>query len=331
MRIGLTFGALFSYFSGLHGIDAIRMSTENQENPYERASGPETDGNDASDATRDEHARGDGDGRGGNDESDDGPDRGPAVDGKKRSGKKDEAKEMSFLDHLEELRWRVIYSLIGIVVAAIGLWFVIEPLMEHVLLRPAIEHKMNLQNLRPFGQVLLFMQVAIFGGIIISIPNTIYQIWKFIAPGLYPHERRYASAVIIFTSFCFLVGVAFAYFFVLPAALKFFVSFGTPSIANVISVDYYFEFILTMMLGAGLVFELPMLSFFLSRLGMLSPKIMRRYWRHAMIVSAFVAALISPGPDPVSMLMMAIPLVFLYEISIWISKLSQRRRGPRRA
>lgn len=244
---------------------------------------------------------------------------------------RDDGREMSFLDHLEELRWRIIYSMIGIVAGAVGLWFFIDPLMEHVLLRPAIEYKMDLQNLRPFGQVLIYMQVAIFGGLIVSIPNTVYQIWKFIAPGLYPRERRYISAIVVFTSICFLIGVAFAYFFILPAALKFFVNFGTPAIENIISIEYYFDFIMTLMLGAGLVFELPMLSFFLSRLGILNPKIMRRFWRHAMVISAFVAAMISPGPDPVSMLMMAIPLVFLYEISIWISKLSQKKDSPRNA
>ncbi|MBR9977492.1 MAG: twin-arginine translocase subunit TatC [Bacteroidetes bacterium] len=236
---------------------------------------------------------------------------------------------MSFLDHLEELRWRIIYSFGGITICAVGLWFVIDPIMEHILLRPATQYNMNLQNLRPFGQVLIYMQVAVFGGVIISMPNIIYQFWKFIAPGLYPHERRYISSIVVFTSLCFLLGVAFAYFLVLPAALKFFVHFGTPIIDNIISIEYYFDFVLTLMIGAGLVFELPMLSFFLSRLGILSPKLMRRYWRHAMVVSAIVAAFISPGPDPFSMLLMAIPLVFLYEISIWISKFSQKKGSPR--
>ncbi len=233
---------------------------------------------------------------------------------------------MSFLDHLEELRWRVIYSLIGVVVGSLAVWIFIDPLMDEVLLRPARLYNMHLQNLRPFGQVFLYMQVAIFGGIIVSIPNVVYQIWKFIAPGLYPHERKYATRIVFFTSLCFLAGVAFAYYFILPAALKFFAAFGSASIENAISIDYYFEFILTLMLGAGAVFELPMLSFFLSRLGIVTPKLMRKYWRHAMIVSALAAALLSPGPDPISMLLMAIPLVFLYEISIWISKLSQKKR-----
>lgn len=250
-----------------------------------------------------------------------------------QSGDKDSAeeKEMSFLDHLEELRWRIIYSLIGIAVGAVALWFFIDPLMEYVLLKPAVTYKMDLQNLRPFGQVFLYMQVAIFGGIILSIPNIVYQIWKFIAPGLYPSERKYITAIVIFTSLCFIIGVVFAYMFILPAALNFFANFGTEQIQNIISIEYYFEFILTLMIGAGLIFELPMLSFFLSRLGIVTPKLMRRYWRHAMVVSFVVAALISPGPDPFSMLLMAIPLVFLYEISILISKLSQKKNSPRNA
>ncbi len=235
-------------------------------------------------------------------------------------------KEMSFLDHLEELRWRIIYILIGVVVGALASWIFIDILMDDVLLRPARIYHMQLQNLRPFGQVFLYMQVAIFAGIVISIPNVFYQIWKFVAPGLYPRERKYAARIVIFTSLCFLAGVSFAYFAILPAALKFFVGFGSDAIENVIAIDYYFEFILTLMLGAGAIFELPMLSFFLSRLGILTPGVMRRYWRHAMIASAIAAALLSPGPDPISMLMMAIPLVFLYELSIWISKFSQKKR-----
>ncbi|MCB2203554.1 twin-arginine translocase subunit TatC [bacterium] len=245
------------------------------------------------------------------------------------AGSEEKEKEMTFLDHLEELRWRIIYSMIGIVVGAVGLWFFIDPLMEEVLLKPAMQFGMELQNLRPFGQVFLYMQVAIFGGIIVSIPNTIYQIWKFIAPGLYPHERKYITLIVVFTSLCFLIGVVFAYMFILPAALQFFENFGTTDIQNIISIEYYFEFILMLMIGAGAIFELPMLSFFLSRLGIVTPKLMRKYWRHAMVVSFFVAALLSPGPDPFSMLLMAIPLVFLYEVSILISKLSQKKNNPR--
>ncbi len=242
---------------------------------------------------------------------------------------KEEAGEMSFIDHLEELRWRIIYSLIGVIAGAVIVWFFKDFLMEEVLLRPAKEKGLQLQNLRPFGQVFLYMEVALFGGIILSIPNIVYQFWKFIAPGLFPSERKYIVWIVLFTSLCFLAGISFAYFAILPAAFTFFVHFGSDNIENIIAIGYYFEFVLTLMLGAGLIFELPMLSFFLSRLGLLTPKIMRRYWRHAMVTSALVAALLSPGPDPFSMLLMAIPLVFLYEISILISRVSQKKSGPR--
>jgi len=235
-------------------------------------------------------------------------------------------KEMTFLDHLEELRWRIIYSAIGVAVGAIVVWIFKDYVIEDFLIKPAIDNKIILQKLKPFGQVFLYMQVAIFGGIIISIPNILYQIWKFVAPGLYPHERKYILGIVIFSSICFLTGVAFAYFMILPSAFSFFVSFGTSKIENNIAIDEYFNFILNLMLGAGLVFELPMLSFFLSKLGLLTPKFMRKYWRHAITIIFVLAALLTPGTDPVSMVMLAVPLMGLYEISIWISKFSQKKK-----
>jgi sec-independent protein translocase protein TatC len=186
---------------------------------------------------------------------------------------------------------------------------------------------MTLINLRPFGQIFLYMQVAIFGGIIASIPNTLLQLWLFIAPGLYRRERRFARWIVVFTSFCFIAGVAFAYFVILPAAFAFFNAFGTQQIQNNISIDEYFGFILNLMLGAGLVFELPMLSFFLSRIGLLTPRFMRKYWRHAFVLILLAAAIITPTPDPYNMMLLALPMVGLYEISIWISKISQRKRA----
>ncbi|MBI5646405.1 MAG: twin-arginine translocase subunit TatC [Ignavibacteriae bacterium] len=233
---------------------------------------------------------------------------------------------MSFLDHLEELRWRIIYTLLGIVIGSAVVWAFKDFLMEDVLLRPAKENHLQLQNLRPFGQLFLYMQVSLFGGIILSIPNILLQIWLFVSPGLYPHERKYIRWIVVFSSFCFLAGVAFAYFVILPAAFSFFVSFGTPLIENNISIDEYFNFILNLMLGAGLVFELPMVSAFLARLGILTPQFMRKYWRHAVIIILIVAAFLTPTPDPYNMLLLAIPMVGLYEISIWIAKLVSRKK-----
>lgn len=234
--------------------------------------------------------------------------------------------EMSFFDHLEELRWRIIRSLLAVVVCAIGLWIFIEPVVENVLLSPARSQNVKLINLRPFGQVVLFMQVAFFGGIILSMPFIFYQIWKFVAPGLYKKEKRYVAGIVVFTTLCFASGVAFAYYFILPSAFQFFATFGTPEIENTISIEEYLNFLLNLMLGAGLVFELPMVSFFLSRMGVLTPAFMRKYWRHAIVAIFVFSAILTPGTDPVSQIFLAIPLILLYELSILISRLSQKKR-----
>jgi sec-independent protein translocase protein TatC len=238
-----------------------------------------------------------------------------------------DGKEMSFLDHLEELRWRIIFALLGVIVGAIAVWIFRDPIMEGFLLRPAVEHKMVLQNLRPFGQIFLYMEVAMFGGVILSVPNILFQVWLFVAPGLYPHERKYMRWIVIFSSVCFLAGVAFAYFVIIPAAFEFFVTFGTSRIENNIAIDEYFNFLLNLMLGAGLVFELPMLSFFLARFGIVTPKFMRKYWRHAVVIILILAAVITPTPDPYNMALLAVPMIGLYEISIWIAKVSYRKRA----
>lgn len=242
-----------------------------------------------------------------------------------------EEREMGFLDHLEELRWRIIYMFIGIVLGSIVVWIFKDPVMDEFLLRPAKANGMTLQNLRPFGQLYLYMQVALFGGIVISIPNILYQLWVFIAPGLYKHERRYVRWIVFFTSICFLAGVAFAYFVVLPSAFTFFVDFGTKQIENNISIDEYFNFILNLMLGAGLMFELPMLSYFLTRMSLLTPAFMRKYWRHSVVVILILASFLTPTPDPYNMLILASPLLLLYEFSIWISKLAVRQKRKKEA
>ncbi len=233
--------------------------------------------------------------------------------------------EMTFLEHLEELRWRIIYSLIGIVIGTIIAWLCIDFLIDKVLLIPAKHAGFKLQNLRPFGQLFIYFQVAIIVGLIISIPNVFYQLWKFISPALKENERKYVTSIVVFTTFCFACGVAFAYLVMLPLTLKFAAQFGSVTIANNFSIDEYFSIVLSVILGAGLVFELPMLSFFLSKIGILKPSIMRKYRRHAIITILIFAAILTPGTDPVSQVILAIPLVILYEISILVSKISQKK------
>ena len=233
--------------------------------------------------------------------------------------------EMTFLDHLEELRWRIIYALIGIVVGAAACGVFIDFLIDIVLLCPAKKVGADLQNLKPFGQVFLYFQVAIVGGFILSVPNVFYQLWRFISPALRKHEKKYILSIVVFSSFCFLIGIGFAYFVMLPLTLNFAAHFGTTTIKNQFSIEEYMSIIFSVMLGAGLIFELPMISFFLSKLGILTPVFMRKYRRHAIIIIMVLAAVLSPGTDPVSQLVLAVPLVFLYELSIIISKYSVKK------
>lgn len=239
-----------------------------------------------------------------------------------------EAGEMSFLEHLEEFRWRIIRSAAGVIIGGIIVGIFINWIMDNVLLLPAMKTNppLKLQNIKPFGQFSLYMEVIIVGGIILSIPNIIYQFWKFIEPALKPSESKYIKSIVIFSSFCFLAGITFAYFVLLPTALEFFANFGSAVISNIIAIDEYFSFIISTMLAAGVVFELPMVSFFLSKIGILKPQFMRKYRKHAIIIILLVAALLTPSPDVTSQLLLAVPLFILYEISIIICKLSQKKQ-----
>ena len=245
---------------------------------------------------------------------------------KKRASRgSDEEKEMTFLEHLEELRWRIIFALIGIFVGTIIAWIFIDYFIDSILLFPAKNAGFKLQNLRPFGQLFLYFEVAMIIGVIISFPNVVYQLWKFISPALHYTENKYVKWIVLFTTFCFICGVVFAYFVMLPLTLKFAAQFGSATIMNNFSIDEYFSIIMSVILGAGLVFELPMLSFFLSKIGILKPDYMRKYRRHAIVVIMFLAAILTPGTDPVSQILLAIPLVILYEVSILVSKISQKK------
>ena len=231
---------------------------------------------------------------------------------------------MSFLDHLEEMRWRLIYAIIGVVVGTIAAWIFIDQLVNFILLKPARDANANLQNLKPFGQLFLYVQVAIIAGVVVSIPNIFYQFWKFITPALKRGEKKYILSIVLFSTVCFLSGMVFSYYVLLPLAMKFVAEFGSEDIMNNFAINEYMRIIISLMLGSALVFELPMLSFFLTKLGILTPAFMRKYRKYALVTILFFAAFLTP-PDPVSQLILAVPLVLLYEISIFISKISLKK------
>lgn len=236
-------------------------------------------------------------------------------------------KDMGFLDHLEEFRWRIIKAVIGIVVCAIIIAVFSDWIVTNILFSPAknTNPPLNIQNLKPYGQFTLYLEVILIGGLILSVPNIFYQFWKFIEPALLPNERKYISLIVLFTTFCFLLGVFFVYFIMLPTTLGFFATFGTESIQNNIAADEYLSFVLSLLLVGGVVFELPMISYVLSRVGILKPSFMRKYRRHAIVIILILAGILTPSPDVASQLMLGIPLLVLYEISILICKLSQKK------
>lgn len=233
--------------------------------------------------------------------------------------------EMTFLEHLEELRGRIIKSVIGVCIGLLICLIFTDTLVNVILISPAKHAGLELQNIRPFGQIFLYFQVAMIGGIILSLPNLFYQFWKFISPALRPSERKYVTSIVVYSTFCFLCGISFAYFVMLPMTFGFVAKFGSTYVKNQFAVDEYMSIVLSILLTAGLVFELPMISFFLSKIGILKPTFMRKYRRHAIIIILLLAAVLTPGTDPVSQLILAIPLFILYEISIIVSKFSTKK------
>ena len=236
--------------------------------------------------------------------------------------------EMGFLDHLEELRWRIIKGLLAIIVGSAVSFGFIDQILE-ILLKPttSTSYRIALQVLSVQGMFLIKWFIAFISGFILAMPVVVYQIWKFVTPGLKINEKRYALPVVLFACISFITGVSFGYLVLIPFSLEFFSGMGAGLVENNFSITYYFSFLTWLLLGAGLVFQLPVLSLFLSAIGVLTPPFMRHYRRHAIVTILILSSFITP-PDPVSMLMMAVPLVVLYEISIGVSWMVNHRREP---
>ena len=236
--------------------------------------------------------------------------------------------EMGFLDHLEELRWRIIKGLLAIIVGSAVSFGFIDQILE-ILLKPttSTSYRIALQVLSVQGMFLIKWFIAFISGFVLAMPVVVYQIWKFVTPGLKINEKRYALPVVLFACISFITGVSFGYLVLIPFSLEFFSGMGAGLVENNFSITYYFSFLTWLLLGAGLVFQLPVLSLFLSAIGVLTPPFMRHYRRHAVVTILILSSFITP-PDPVSMLMMAVPLVVLYEISIGVSWMVNHRREP---
>ena len=233
---------------------------------------------------------------------------------------------MPFLDHLEELRWRLLKS-IGTVFVMMLICFAFSDQILDVLLYPGkqLEPPVPLQVLKVQTVFIIKLEIALVAGIIISLPVIFYQLWQFLAPGLLAKERRYIPVIIFASVACFLAGGAFAYFIIIPFSLEFFLGLAPTNIENNIALDFYIGFLIRLIFVFGIVFELPMLSLVLSKIGILTPQFMRKYRKYA-IVGAFIVGAILTPPDPTSQILLAVPILVLYEISIYISVIFSRKR-----
>jgi len=232
---------------------------------------------------------------------------------------------MNFLDHLEELRGRLIKSVVAVFVFSVPCFVfwrkILSVLMEYPIHRA--NPKPHLIFTAPAEAALLSMKIALVGGFIISIPFVFYQVWTFISPGLYGKEKKIVLPVVFASSFCFFVGLAFAYY-TLPFLLMVLTRFGNGVIEPYFKASEYISFLIKMGLAFGIIFEMPVLSWFLTRMGLLTPKFLVDKLRHAVVAIFIVAAIITP-PDVVSQFFLAVPLLVIYGISILVSYLSWER------
>ncbi len=232
---------------------------------------------------------------------------------------------MGFFDHIGELRKSILWAVFFVGLGCVVSGFFITEIIEKILIGPALDAGIDLQNLRTMGQPFLYFKIILYAGFIIAFPMVVWQIWKFIEPALYKNEKSWARWITFFTTICFLTGIVFAYYVMVPSLLAFTASFGSEKIKNIIDITDYFSFITLQLIASGLFFELPMVSFVLSRAGLLTPGFMRRYRKHSIVVILLIAAIITPSPDPFNQMIVAVPIYLLYELSILISKIALNR------
>ena len=246
--------------------------------------------------------------------------------------------EMPFLDHLEELRWHIFKALGAVAVCVVGCLFFTGWIMDVLLLGPtrasffmydvlsldAVD--IVLQNRTVTGQFFAYFGTVIAAGIVIASPAVVYQIWSFIEPGLYPAEKKGLRFASVFATFFFALGITFGYLIIAPLALQFFAQFQiSDTIVNEFDISKYFSMVLTWAFGAGLLFELPVVVVILAKLGVLTEAMLRAGRKYALVVVLIVSAFVTP-PDPYTMLLMAVPLMGLFELSIWLTGVVERRR-----
>jgi sec-independent protein translocase protein TatC len=273
---------------------------------------------------------------------------------KKIRGTEDTKSEMSFIDHLEVLRWHIVRSAIALVIAAIGIFIFIDWIFDNIIYAPArqdfitysglcnLGHTLHLGNslcMPPVKIPLLIntvsgsftsaIDICFMGGLIIAFPYLFWELWRFVKPALSPKELKYARGSIFWVSLCFFTGGAFGYYLLAPFTFNFLASFklGHMAVSTYLpSLEDYIDTLINIILGCGIAFELPVMAYVLSKIGIITPQFLRTYRKYAYVLILVVAAVITPSPDWTSQTIVAIPLVLLYEISIFISNRVEKQR-----
>lgn len=268
----------------------------------------------------------------------------------KKKRKRSKEAEMSFLEHLEELRWHIIRAAIAIFAFAIIAFVMKEFIFDTIILKPknadfwtnrmfaklgdlinseAIkinQQDLNLIAIKMADQFMMHIMVSVIAGLIISSPVVFYEFWRFIKPALYDKEKKHANGAVFFTSVLFIMGVLFGYFLIVPLSIHFLGSYNvSDEVVNQINTRSYISTITSISFASGVVFLIPIFSYFLSKVGILTPQFMKTYRRHAYVVMLLMSAVITP-PDIFSQVMVCFPLVFLYEIGILISRRVVKKR-----
>ena len=266
----------------------------------------------------------------------------------KKKKKKEPKAEMSFLDHLETLRWHIIKSVIAIFTFSIVAFIYIDFIFDSIIFAPKNPEfwsnrmmalladyvgvpalkintfELQLININMSGQFMVSIWTAIIVGFIAAAPFVIYQFWSFIKPALYENERRHASGAVFTMSALFMMGILFGYYLIVPMSVDFLGRYSiSDMVVNQINILSYISTVTSIVIAGGVIFELPVIAYFLSKVGILTPGFMRKYRRHSYVVLLIISAIITP-PDVFSQIMVCIPLVILYEISIIISKRVQK-------
>jgi len=235
-------------------------------------------------------------------------------------------KEFTVTEHLDELRKRIIFALVSVIATTLITIPFSSDLLQFLKI-PAAGRIERLVYFGPEEAFLIYMRISLTAGIVLAFPVIIYQVWAFLSPAIGMRFKRYASLFVTLVSFVFFLGCVFAYTILLPAALRFLLTMGAGQLEPVISATRYIAFVTGFVLACGLVFEMPVASFFLTRMGLISAALLRKKFLYAVVVILIAAAVITPTGDAFNMLMLAVPMLLLYEVSIWVSAIAGKREA----